>query len=211
MKQYLSILSGAVLALHQPAAAEAGDRRVSLAYVNDIHAQLEPHPELFWSQGKEDYVLNAGGLSRIATVFKELRTQRPGEMLFIDGGDTIQGSGPAAWTQGRVVVEPMNSLGLDVAIPGNWAVTYGAEAWKSRAAEFNYKMVAANMSDASGKQLFDPYVIKEINGVRVGILGFTEPDVPTRQPPFMSEGLEFQESKVLQPLIDEMKNGTIEI
>lgn len=212
MKHIRKIIPLAILALHQPAFAaeqsgsQAEDRRVSLAYINDIHAQLEPHPELFWADGKEDYVLNAGGLSRIATVFKELRAQRPGEMLFIDGGDTIQGSGPAAWTEGKVVVEPMNSLGLDVAIPGNWAVTYGAEVWKARAAEFNYKMVAANMSDDSGNQLFDPYVIKEINGVRLGILGFTEPAIPTRQPPYMSAGLAFQESEVLQPLIDELRN-----
>ncbi len=208
MKFYLPILTMAVVALAQPAPAalKEGDRRVSLAYVNDIHAQLEPHPELFWSDGKQDYVRNAGGLSRMATVFKELRAQRPGEMLFIDGGDTIQGSGPAAWTEGKVVVEPMNALGLDVAIPGNWAVTYGAEAWKARAREFNYKMVAANMSDNSGQQLFDPYVIKVVNGVRLGILGFTEPDIPTRQPPYMSEGLAFQESDVLQPLINELRN-----
>lgn len=214
MKHSLSILSCVVVVLGNSASAsaaakaadQAGERRVSLAYINDVHAQLEPHAELFWSGGQEDYVRNAGGLSRIATVFKELRAQRPGEMLFIDGGDTIQGSGPAAWTEGKVVVDPMNSLGLDVAIPGNWAVTYGAEAWKARAAEFNYPIVAANMSDDSGKQLFDPYVIEEVNGVRLGIIGFTEPDIPTRQPPAMSEGLKFQESEVLQPLIDELRN-----
>lgn len=212
MKNLITVIS-AVVSLFQPlAGAEAtdqnpaGNRRVSLAYINDVHAQLEPHPELYWSGGKEEYVRNAGGLSRIATVFKELRKQRPGEMLFLDGGDTIQGSGPAAWTEGKVVVEPMNSLGLDIAIPGNWAVAYGAEAWKKRAGEFNYKMIAANMSDDSGKQLFDPYVIKEVNGVRIGVIGFTEPDIPIRQPPFMSEGLHFQESEVLQPLVDELRN-----
>jgi len=185
--------------------AEPGERRISLAYITDVHAQLEPHPELFWHDGKEEYVREAGGLSRIATVFKDLRKQRPGEVLFIDGGDTIQGSGPAAWTDGKVVVEPMNALGLDVAIPGNWSVAYGADAWKKRSSEFNYKIIAANMADAAGKPLFDPYVIKEINGVRVGIIGFTEPDIPVRQPPYMSDGLEFQNREVLQPLIDELR------
>ena len=181
-------------------------RRVSLAYVTDIHAQLEPHPELFWHDSKEEYVHDVGGLSRIATVFKELRAQRPGEVVFIDGGDTIQGSGPAAWSEGKVVVEPMNSLGLDLAIPGNWSVVYGAEAWKERASEFNYQMIAANMADESGKALFEPYATKEINGVRLGIIGFTEPDIPVRQPPFMSEGLKFQNAEVLQPLVSELRN-----
>lgn len=180
-------------------------RRVSLGYITDVHAQLEPHPELFWRDGKEEYVRDVGGLSRIATVFNELRTQRPGEVLFIDGGDTIQGSGPAAWTDGQVVVDPMNALGLDFAVPGNWSVVYGADAWKKRAAEFDYKMLAANMADEKGELLFDPYAIKEINGVRLGIIGFTEPDIPVRQPPYMSDGLKFQNTEVLQPLIDELR------
>lgn len=184
---------------------ETGERRISLAYINDVHAQLEPHPELFWHDGKEEYVRNAGGLSRIATVFKELRAQRPGEVLFIDGGDTIQGSGPAAWTQGKVVVEPMNALGLDLAIPGNWAVAHGPEAWKQRVREFNYEMIAANMADDSGKLLFEPYTLREINGVKIGFIGFTEPDIPVRQPPYMSEGLKFPGTEVLQPLIDELR------
>src|SRR5690606_3836172 len=122
------------------AAVESSDRpqpntrRVSLVYINDVHAQLEPHPELFWENGEEEFVTAAGGLSRVATVFNRLRAERPDELLFIDGGDTIQGSGPAAWTDGQVVVEPTNALGLDVAIPGNWAVAYGTQAWKQRAA-----------------------------------------------------------------------------
>lgn len=78
-----------------------------------------------------------GGFSRIATVFNRLRAEHPNELLFIDGGGTIQGSGPSAWTEGRVVAEPMNALGLDPAIPGNRSVACGASAWKVGAAEFN--------------------------------------------------------------------------
>lgn len=182
-------------------------RRVSLVYINDVHAQLEPHPELFWSEDAGDeFVRGVGGVSRIATVVKHIRESRPDGVLFIDGGDTIQGSGPAAWTQGRVVVEPMNALGLDLAIPGNWSVAYGADAWRARAREFNHPVVAANMFDAStGEALFEPYVIEERNGVRLGVIGFTEPDIPTRQPPHMSEGLFFRGAEVLQPLVDELR------
>jgi 2',3'-cyclic-nucleotide 2'-phosphodiesterase (5'-nucleotidase family) len=181
-------------------------RRVSLLYINDVHAQLEPHPELFWNDGHEEYVRDAGGLARIATVVNRMRSERPGELLFIDGGDTIQGSGPAAWTEGRAIVGPMNALGLDLAIPGNWSVAYGADAWKDRAAEFRHPIIAANMRDqATGDRLFEPYLIKQLNGVRVGLIGFTEPDIPTRQPPHMSEGLAFDAPDVLPPLVSELR------
>jgi 2',3'-cyclic-nucleotide 2'-phosphodiesterase (5'-nucleotidase family) len=186
--------------------SQAEARRLSLVYINDVHAQIEPHPELFWSNGREEFVRDAGGISRIASVFNRLRAERPGELLFIDGGDTIQGSGPAAWTEGRVVVEPMDALGLDVAIPGNWSVAYGANSWKQRAGEFNYPIIAANMLDEeTGKLLFEPYLIEEINGARIGIIGFTEPDIPTRQPPYMSEGLAFHADGVLAPLVAELR------
>lgn len=194
-------------AVGEPGAEERpSGRRVSLVYINDVHAQLEPHPELFWSGDQEEYVLDAGGLSRVATVFNQLREDRPGELLFIDGGDTIQGSGPAAWTDGRVVVEPTNALGLDVAIPGNWSIAYGTDLWKKRAAEFDHEIVAANMFDEeSGEPLFDPYVVREVNGIRIGIIGYTEPDIPTRQPPHLSEGLAFQADQVLPLLVAELR------
>lgn len=211
MNKHIVNLSAGLLGILAANAADteaSRDRstRVTIAYVNDIHAQLEPHAELFWSGGKEEYVRNAGGLSRIATVFKQLRQQQPGEVLFVDGGDTIQGSGPAAWTDGKVVVNPMNALGLDIAIPGNWSVAYGADAWKARVADFNYEMIAANMTDReTGELLSKPYTIREVNGIRIGVIGFTEPEIATRQPPHLSEGLAFQAEEVLQPLVDKLR------
>jgi len=207
-RAFLLLLAAVGPVPHLSAEPEGTDplRRVTIAYINDIHAQIEPHPELFWADGREEAVRNVGGLSRIATVFNELRRNQPGEVLFIDGGDTIQGSGPASWTDGKVVVEPMNALGLDLAIPGNWSVTYGKDAWLERVAEFDYPMIAANMRDAeTGELLHEPYFVKELNGVRVGVIGFTEPQIPTRQPPHMSAGLAFDGASVLQPLVDELR------
>jgi len=189
-----------------PRSDESKPRRVSLVFINDIHAQLEPHPELFWSGDRDEYVEGVGGLARIATVFNRLRAERADELVFIDGGDTIQGSGPAAWTKGQVVVEPMNALGLDLAIPGNWSVAYGARAWKDRTAEFQYPMIAANMREKdSGELLFKPYLIKEVNGLKVGFLGFTDPEIPTRQPPHLSAGLALDDESVLPKYVAELR------
>lgn len=72
--------------------------------------------------------------------------------------------------------------------------------------QVNYPIVAANMyHQKSGKRVFNPYLVKQINGIKVGFLGFTDPDVPTRQPPFMSKGLTFRAAEVLQPQIDKLR------
>ncbi|WP_404308730.1 bifunctional metallophosphatase/5'-nucleotidase [Neorhodopirellula lusitana] len=188
-------------------ADKAKPKRISFAFVNDIHGQLEPHPELFWSDDDAQREHRAGGLSRIATAMDQLQSERPQGMLKIDGGDTFQGSGPAAWTKGEAMVDPLNALNLDFAIPGNWSVVYGTKQFQKLSSMVNYPMIAANILDeATGELVFEPYLVKEINGVKIGLLGFTDPDVPTRQPPHMSEGWTFQQAEVLQPLIDKLRN-----
>ncbi len=202
-------LLGVLMAVGASSAWAEGSKasgRITIAYINDVHAQLASHPELFWTAEGEEYVPDAGGLARVAGAVEELRRQRPGEVVFIDGGDTIQGSGPAAWSEGKVVVEPMNALKLDLAVPGNWAVTYGAEVLKQRARELNYPLLAANVFGEGEEQtLFASTLVKNVDGVRVGFVGFTDPDVPKRQPPFMSQGFRFRGAKVLQPTIDALR------
>ena len=197
---------GAAPAANRSVDRASDEKKLSIAFVNDIHAQLEPHPELYWDGDRAEREHRAGGLSRIATALKQLAAERPHGMLKIDGGDTFQGSGPGAWTEGEVMVRPLNALDLDIAIPGNWAVIYGVEQLRHLRDSLNYPMVAANIYDQqTGERTFQPTRGKEIGGVKVGVVGFTDPDVPTRQPPKMSEGLTFKAAEELQPLIDEMR------
>ncbi|WP_165253372.1 bifunctional metallophosphatase/5'-nucleotidase [Paludisphaera soli] len=196
----------AASAVHAPTALaeQGGPASISLVYMADLHAQLEPHAEFFWQDGDER--AEVGGVARIASAVKAIRAERPGGVLFLDAGDTIQGSAAAAWTKGEAVVAPLNALGLDLGVPGNWEVVYGGAILKQRAAGFRHPLIAANLRDGrSGKLLFPPYLVKEVGGVRVGVIGFTDPDVPERQPPSYSEGLAFDGADVLQPLIAELR------
>ncbi len=183
-------------------------RHVTLAYFADLHAQLEPHPELFW-HGRTQEVAEAGGVARIAAAVEQIRRDEPGQVFFMDAGDTFQGSAPADWSEGAVLIPALNALGLDLAIPGNWEVVYGAGALKRNTAALKYPTIAANILDAKTHEpVFPRYVIRTVNGVRIGVIGFTDPDVPRRQPPRYSKGLQFKGAEVLQPLIDELRPKT---
>lgn len=202
-------LVGALLAACVSApAAVAGEPEppsISLVYIADLHAQLEPHAEFFWRGGTVE-TATAGGVSRIAAAIEVIRKERPGRVLFMDAGDTIQGSAAAAWTEGKAVVAPINALKLDLGVPGNWEVVYGARVLEERARQFRHPLIAANLRDAkSNKLVFPPYLVKEVGGVRIGVLGYTDPDVPDRQPPTYSAGLAFDGAEVLQTLIDELR------
>jgi 2',3'-cyclic-nucleotide 2'-phosphodiesterase (5'-nucleotidase family) len=180
-------------------------KTITLVYIADLHAQLEPHPELFWSDRGDETAI-AGGVARVGFAVQAIRRERPGSVLFMDAGDTFQGSAAAAWTEGKAVVPALNALKLDLAIPGNWEVVYGAQALQSRANELHYPMIASNIRWSDTKKLmFPPYLIKEVNGVRVAVVGFTDPDVPTRQPPSYSRGLTYDDESGLQALIDRVR------
>ncbi len=182
-------------------------RQMTVLFVADLHAQLEAHPELFWQEGEEDRLEIAGGFARVAAAIDQIRQERNGDVLVLDGGDTIQGSGVAALTEGEAVVPVANALGLDAAIPGNWEVAYGPDVLRERLAQFDYDIFAANLRDEeSGERLFPPYIIKDVGGIRVGVVGYTDPDVPERQPPAYSTGLRYDGPEELPSLVSEVRD-----
>ncbi len=186
-------------------------KHVTILFAADLHAQLQPHPELFW-QGDEQRVEEAGGFARLASVVHEIRQTRRGDVLVIDGGDTLQGSAEAALTQGSAIVPALNGIGFDVGVPGNWEVAFGPSALRARAAEIHHPLVAANVWDkASGERLFAPWVIREVGGVKIGVIGYTDPDVPFRQPPAYSEGLRYEGEDELAELVKTVRGQGAEI
>ncbi|MCE9668199.1 bifunctional metallophosphatase/5'-nucleotidase [Myxococcus stipitatus] len=188
-----------------PRAPPGQRHQLTILYVADLHAQLRAHPELFWRDGKERVEV-AGGFARVAAAIRRIRAERGGEVLVLDAGDTIQGSGAAALTEGAALVEPLNALGLDGAVPGNWEVVYGPAVLRQRARELKHPLVAANLRDAAtGERLFAPYLVRQVGDVKVAVVGFTDPDVPRRQPPGYSQGLRYDGPEALPELVREAR------
>lgn len=202
---------GATLAGKGATPAERDRREVSLVFVADLHAQLEAHPELFFRDG-EERIEEAGGFARVAAAVAQIRRERPGKVLVLDGGDTLQGSAEAAMTEGRAVVAALNGIGFDVGVPGNWEVVYGPAVLRERAAEIQHPLLAANVRDqATGERLFRPWLIRDVGGVKIGVVGFTDPDVPRRQPPAYSEGLTYEGAEELPRLVEEVRAAGAEV
>src|SRR5207244_13268871 len=124
------------------------------------------------------------GFTHHATLVKQLKSERPGALL-LDGGDTWQGSATALWTQGQDMVDAARLLGVDV-MTGHWDFTYGEERIKKIIEnDFAGKVdfVAQNVKTSDfGDPVFKPYVIKEMNGVLVAIVGQAFPYTPIANP-----------------------------
>jgi len=148
-----------------------------------------------------------GGFPQIKTLLDSLREQAGGSQntLTIDGGDLWQGSGTSLWTRGVDMVEASNILGVDVMV-GHWEFTYREDEVLSNVALFKGDFIGQNVrvkEDAlfgdeyatmvekyDGSGLYDedsghafrPYVIKEIGGARVAVVGQAFPRTANANP-----------------------------
>jgi sulfur-oxidizing protein SoxB len=125
-----------------------------------------------------------GGFAHLSTLIKQLKANRPGALL-LDGGDTWQGSGTALWTNAQDMVDACKLLGVDVMTP-HWEMTYGMKRVQE-IVEKDFKgkidFVAQNVVTADfGDQVFPAYTLKEMNGVKVAVIGQAFPYTPIANP-----------------------------
>jgi sulfur-oxidizing protein SoxB len=154
---------------------------LTLIHMGDIHGHLVPRP----SVRGETTATTEGGLARIYAKIEEIRSQRTrARTLLINTGDTIQGSAEALFTRGQALVDVLNRFGIDAYAPGNWDWVYGAdralELFAGVDAKAPWHALAANAyydgepyAAQAGQRLLPPYLIRDIDGVKVGVLGFT--------------------------------------
>ncbi len=128
-----------------------------------------------------------GGFAHLATLVKRVRANRPGALL-LDGGDTWQGSGTALWTQGQDMVEAAKLLGVDI-MTLHWECTYGQERVQETAEKDfagHIEIVAQNIKTADfGDDVFKPYSLRDVNGVKVAVIGQAFPYTPIANPRYM--------------------------
>ena len=149
-----------------------------------------------------------GGFAHLATLVKRLKASRPGALL-LDGGDTWQGSATALWTQGQDMVDAARLLGVDV-MTGHWEFTLGMQRVK-QIVDTDFKgridFIAQNIkTNDFGDPVFAPYTTKEMNGVKVAIVGQAFPYTPIANPRYFVADWEFGIQEVnLQKTVDQAR------
>ncbi len=163
---------------------------ITILGTTDLHGNINPL----------DYYTNKSdnrGIAKVATLIKRVRKEQP-NVLLVDSGDTIQGS-PLESFHGRKNNQPpdpmmlvMSSLNYDAMAVGNHEYNFGLKVLEKARSEANFPWLSANTYDkATQKPHYKPYVVKEVAGVKIGILGLTTPGVPVWDNPPNYAGLEF--------------------
>jgi len=127
-----------------------------------------------------------GAYDRVAALAKDAD-------LLVDVGDALQGDAIGTLSEGGIIVEIMNEVGYDLAIPGNHEFDYGMERFLelAEAAEFPY--VSANFLNEAGEPVLAPYEILEAEGKRIAFVGLCTPETFTKSSPvhFRNEAGEY--------------------
>tara|TARA_R110000851_G_scaffold190370_1_gene340963 strand:+ start:273899 stop:275554 length:1656 start_codon:yes stop_codon:yes gene_type:complete len=180
--------------------------KITILQTADIHGQMDPHPELFW-ENEEIVFKERGGLAQIKTLFDRERAKNPGKTFIVDGGDLIQGSGYVAFSEGEVMADVIKNMNYDLLVPGNWEVIYGKKRMLEVYKKFDTPTIVQNMlHEDSNENLFPSYMVKEIAGIRLGFVGINDPQVPVRQNPIFSKGINFTDvDNSVKTLIDRIK------
>lgn len=149
-----------------------------------------------------------GGFAHLATLVKRMKASRPGALL-LDGGDTWQGSGTALWTNGQDMVDACLALGVDIMTP-HWEMTLGEDRVKE-IVEKDFKgkvsFLAQNIkTNDFGDQVFEPYVLREMNGVKVAVIGQAFPYTPIANPRYMVPNWTFGiQDENMQKVVNEVR------
>ncbi|HNP72193.1 MAG TPA: 5'-nucleotidase C-terminal domain-containing protein, partial [Kouleothrix sp.] len=177
------------LLLAPTAGAKDEATTITILQTSDLHTNLLPWD--YYTGKVADW-----GLARVATLIKQERAKDP-NLLLLDSGDTIQGT-PLGYYYARIdqkAVHPMaltmNALRYDAAAIGNHEFNYGLDTLNRWKGQLNFPLLSANIRKSDGSEAFQPYVIKEVNGVKVGILGLTTPAIPNWEKPENIAGLRF--------------------
>lgn len=146
---------------------ESSVRSLTILHTNDLHARFLPDTE------------GRGGFAQVATAIREERAKSPQSTIVLHAGDFVQGSPVSTIFEGTPVWEVANHLGIDVNTLGNHEFDYGWRKITEFLSHAEFPTVTANLVDDQDRLLTDePYVIREINGIRVAIIGAITVDLP---------------------------------
>jgi 5'-nucleotidase / UDP-sugar diphosphatase len=137
---------------------------ITILYTNDEHG---------WISETND----ADGAAKLMGVWKDVEDYTAtGPFLILSGGDNWTGQAISTWFQGQSTVETMNTMGYDAVAIGNHEFDFQVSGLRQRVAQADFPYLSANIrlkSDNSIPDFAQAYVLQEVNGILVGIIGLT--------------------------------------
>ncbi|WP_312430300.1 bifunctional UDP-sugar hydrolase/5'-nucleotidase [Lacrimispora sp.] len=145
----------------------AADRDIVVLYTNDVHCGVDENI----------------GYAGLALYKKEMQAQTP-YVTLIDAGDAIQGAPIGTLSDGGYLIDIMNKVGYDFAVPGNHEFDYGMPRFLELAGKLSCGYYSSNFMDLrTGSTVLAPYKIFTYGDTKVAFVGATTPESFTKSTP----------------------------
>ncbi|MFP4580697.1 MAG: bifunctional metallophosphatase/5'-nucleotidase [Candidatus Sumerlaeia bacterium] len=131
-----------------------------ILHTNDMHGQLSPK-----SDGK-------GGMAQAAAYINKVRAERK-DVLLLDAGDMTVGTPVSTFFMGKPIFDVMNQMGYDAAVLGNHEFDNGHQYVYDFRDIADFPILSANVYAKGGTIADAPWLIKDVDGLKVGIIGIT--------------------------------------
>lgn len=157
---------------------DARSLSLTIMHVNDTHSHLDAiSGGSVMLNGTQTY-MDMGGFARLSAKVNRVRTEKE-NLLLLHGGDAVQGTLYFTQTEGKADFDLLNLLGFDAMVLGNHEFDKGSATAASFYGLAEFPLVSANIdasADANLADLVVPYIIQEIDGTRVAVVGLTLED-----------------------------------
>ncbi|RKY61230.1 MAG: multifunctional 2',3'-cyclic-nucleotide 2'-phosphodiesterase/5'-nucleotidase/3'-nucleotidase [Candidatus Neomarinimicrobiota bacterium] len=184
--------------------------KVVTIFTNDIHGGIDRREAGFINP---DFPPMLGGGAAAGRYIRQERAKAEKQgwgFLLLDAGDIYQGTPVGTKTKGEAVIEYMNSVGYDALSVGNHDFDNGWHNLKHLSEMANFPFLASNLFSKTTGEIVDfvkPYIIKEIQGIKIGIIGTTLQSTPGMSFPEHVEGLDFRsEAEGIEKYIPILRN-----
>ena len=161
----LLLLTAAFGAAAGEIAEKNGD--IVILFTSDVHCGIDQN-------------FGFAGLQR----FREYLESEGNSVILVDNGDQIQGEPIGTLTKGGAIIDLMNAVGYDIAIPGNHEFDYGMDCFLDLVKRSKHQYISCNLT-YKGELMFEPYTVRELAGKKVAFIGVTtrrHSPTATRQP-----------------------------
>lgn len=188
VKRMISILLTLLLTFsllpEDVSAAEEGETILTIIHVNDRHGRMDADPYI-----------------------SQLVEETEGNVLILDAGDALHGQITANLSKGAAMVELMNEVGYSAMAAGNHEFNYGADRLTELSEMMDFPLLAANVKNSDGKNLFQSYEVFVMDGITVGVFGLSTPETIASSDPRIMEGLIFEDPvQTAEAMVKALKN-----
>jgi len=161
-----------------------GSGEIVVLHTNDVHG----HPLKFFHYPMPD----VGGLPAIATLVEDIRAKHP-NVLVLDAGDLNVGRPESNFFDAAPDIIGYNYIGYDAMTLGNHEFDKPLTTLENQKKLARFPFLSANVSHADGTPIAEPYIIKTLGNIRVGIFGLTTNETPTITSPKITGNLIFED------------------